>query len=171
MKITPNLIAEIVQAELQMQTYLEDEPRAPVAAAPAPVNDIARLRASLEQSGLHLPPSYAAFLAVCDGMEGYRSGFSLLCVAKVLRPPAATFVRRYPGYARFIIGLGESLEFLAFDPDKAHGDEYDVVFVADDGEETRYDDFEAYLTERLEQVRAAIDRERADRDKPKKARK
>jgi hypothetical protein len=168
MEITKTLIRDIVEAEYELQTFVEDEPMRPVPGAPARAKELASLEAHLRGAGLPFPPSYRSFLAVCNGIEGYRSYFSLLDVAGVMQTPPPTYARRYPVLARFIIGRGDSLEFLAFDSDGAVGEELAVVFVADDGEETRYSNFAEYLTRRLAQVRRALDRERADRKGLKK---
>lgn len=163
MEITEKLIRDIVEAEYTLQQYCEDKPIRPVPGPPATTEELTGLEEYLHKRGLFLPPSYRAFLTISNGLEGFRSYFSLLNAKEVMIPPNPSHQRGYPSLSRFIIGTGNSLEFVAFDPDKVADSEMEVVSVADDGEESRYPDFNQYLHMRLGQLLHAIELERADR--------
>lgn len=165
------LVEEIVDAEFEVQTYVADEPKRPIAGAPATSAQLAKLEAWLAHKGLPFPPSYREFLSAANGIVGFMSGFSLLDAESVMRPPRDSHLRHFPTLARFIVSESKSLEFLAFDADAGSGDELEMVFMADNGEEGRYDSFRAFLAEQLDQLRDEIKQERADRAKLKKKKK
>ena len=163
MKDMKKLVEHVVAAEYELQQYVEDEPVSPIIRKPANPADLERLAAHLAQSGLPLPPSYRRFLSTCDGIQGFMSGFSLSKATEVLKGPTPSQKRNYPAYAPFVIGRGEGLEFLAFDTKARRGDDLELVFVSDEGEESRYDDMTSFLREHLEALMAALAEERGDR--------
>lgn len=168
MAIDKELIQRIVDAEFELQRFVEDEPAQPIPGTPAPASELARLDQHLARDGLACPPSYREFLEVCNGIKGFKSGFSLLPIDGVIKPAPDTFKRRYPALARFMVGRGESLEFIALNPERAVGAELEVVSVADDGNESRYPSFGQYLQARLGQLQRAVDLQRADRKRKKR---
>jgi hypothetical protein len=163
MKITKKLIEDIVKAEFTLQGYTEDDPVRPVPGPPATAAELAALESYLRGQQLPFPPSYREFLTLANGVRGFKSNFSLVSADVVASPPHKSLVRRYPALSRFMIGRGNSLEFIAFDPGKAAGEELEVVSVADNGDESRYPDFGQYLHERLGQLRRSVELEQSDR--------
>ena len=163
MKQMKVLVQRITAAEYELQGYTSDDPREPVPAPPASPGDIGRLASHLARLGLPLPPTYHRFLLACDGIEGFMTHFSLLGVAGLIGGPKPRRMRDYPNYAEFVVGEGESLEFLAFDKRARKGDELEVVFVTDEGDESRYDNMERFLIEHLAALTEELEEERADR--------
>jgi hypothetical protein len=163
MKDMKKLVEQVVAAEYELQQFVEDEPASPIIRSSANPADVDRLAAYLAQLGLPFPPSYRKFLTTCDGIRGFMSHFSLLSVAEILKGPTSSQKRNYPDYAPFVVGRGESLEFLAFDTKKRHGNDMELVFVTDEGEESRYADMSRFLEEHLVALNEALAEERDDR--------
>jgi hypothetical protein len=162
------MLEELVELEFEVQRYSEDEPIKPVLSEPCPASDLQELEAYLQRGGLVFPRSYRQFLSLTNGIVGFKSYFSLVPAVEVTKPPHAGIKRGYPKLAKFVVGRGQSLEFIAFDQSKASGEELEVVSVADDGEESRYPDFATYLSTRLQRLKTMLAREQADRKKLKK---
>jgi hypothetical protein len=163
MKITKKLIQDLVVAEYALQKYTEDEPVQPAPRPPVGKSELETLESYLRGSGLAIPPSYREFLAIANGIVGFKSNFSLVSAGEVTSPPHKSLVRRFSQLSKFMIGRGNSLEFVAFDPDKATDGEMQVVSMSDDGNESRYPDFTLYLNTRLGQLQRALKLEEADR--------
>lgn len=163
MKITEKLIRDLVEAEYTLQGYYDDAPLRPVPGPPASDKELADFESALHSQKLPLPPSYRAFLAVCNGLEHFEPNLSLVRIETVLTPPSASLRRRYPALSRFMIGRGNTLAFIAFDPDTARDGEMEVVWVADDGNEARYPNFAQFMHLQLKRLLEAIDDEQADR--------
>lgn len=165
MKINRKLIDDLAEAEHTRQRYYQDDPPRPQPGPPATDDALARLELHLRKNGVPFPAAYRAFLAVADGVKDFDLNFSLLSADEVRKPPLESLQRRYPSLSKFIIGRSNGLEFMAFDPDTAKKDDMEVVWVADDGQEARYENFAAFLTKRLDRLHAEIKREKADRTK------
>jgi hypothetical protein len=163
MKITKKLIQDLVDSEYALQEYTEDQPVRPVAKPPVSKGELEALESYLRGSNLAIPPSYRDFLSIANGIAGFKSNFSLVSAQEITIPPHRSLVRRYAKLSKFMFGRGNSLEFVAFDPDKATGGEMEVVSVSDDGNESRYPDFAQYLHARLGQLQKALKLEEADR--------
>lgn len=166
MKITRQLIDDIAEAEYTRQKYFQPDPPKPLPGPPATAAELSRLESHLKTQELNFPAPYRRFLEVANGVENFELNFSLLSADEVRKPAIPGLQRGYPSLSRFIIGRSNSLEFLAFDPATLKKtNEMEVVWVSDDGEETRYDDFATFLAQHLEKLRADIKREEADRQK------
>ena len=168
MDVTKKLIEEMVEAEYELQKLVADEPVKPIPRPPASTKELAALEAHLRKAKIPFPPSYRKFLSICNGIDDFMSHFSLLDVAGVMQGPSSNQKKYYPSYAPFVIGKGTSLEFLAFETANPDGDELEVVFVTDEGEESRYADFRQFMVEHLEALHDELESERADRRTLKK---
>lgn len=159
MKITKKVILEITQAEYEVQLGFADKwapAIKPSLGPPASSDALATLGAHLKKEGFFLPKSYGQFLSVCNGIKNFTSNVDLLSIQELNKTPHPSTKRGYPSYARFIIGIANSLEFIAFDPASAGDEEMEVVWINDIGEERRYLNFSIFLNERLKNtVRAA----------------
>jgi hypothetical protein len=167
-EVTKKLIEEMVEAEYELQKFVEDTPVRPVPRQPASARELAALEGYLRKAKLPFPPSYRKFLSICNGIDNFMSNFSLLDIAGVMQGPSPNQKKYYPSYAPFVIGKGISLEFLSFETKNPDNDELEVVFVTDEGEESRYDDFRQFMVEHLEALNTELASERADRKKLKK---
>jgi hypothetical protein len=166
MKITKRLIDDLAEAEQTRQRYYREDPPKPTPGPPATAAAVSALASHLKANGLQCPDSYREFLSVANGVKDFELNFSLLSAEEVPKPPLPSLRRGYPSLSRFIIGRSNSLEFLAFDPDTLEkGGGMEVVWVSDDGEETRYDNFSRFLEQHLEKLREDIKREENDRKK------
>ena len=171
MSTIKELVDETVELEYELQTYFEDEPQRPTPGQPATDDQLNRLAQWLTAQRLPFPPSYREFLATTNGVAGFMAGFSLRDADSVMLPPLDPHRRNYPELSRFIVSESESLEFLAFDVGDPSDEEPGMVFVADTGEDSRYDSFTAFLTEHLAALDSEAKDERADRAKLKKKKK
>jgi hypothetical protein len=163
MKINKKLIQDLVESEYALQEFTEDAPVRPVPGSPVSKNELAALESYLQGVGLTVPPSYREFLAIANGIAGFKSNFSLVSAGEIAISPHKSLTRRFPKLSKFMIGRGNSLEFLAFDPDKVTAGEMEVVSLSDTGDESRYPDFAQYLQTRLDQLQRALKLEKADR--------
>jgi hypothetical protein len=163
MKVTKQLIQDLVEAEHTLQGYVEDAPPRPEPGPPATAKELATLEAYLRERKLPLPPSYRAFLSICNGLKNFKGDVSMVSIKELMHPPHKNLVREYPSLSRFMIGRGDTPEFIAFDPDTAHDGELEVVVVSDVGDESRYPDLNQYLHARLKHIRRSIELEESDR--------
>ncbi len=155
-KITKKLIEDIAKAQHEAQSFYEKDAVRPTPGRPASTKEMAALRSFLRKRGLACPPSYARFLSLANGLSDFSLHLSLVNAAEVTRPPHPAIKRRYPSLGRFVIGRGNGLEFIAFDPDTTHQGEMEVVWVSDVGDEARYTDFGRLLHEYLQGLREAV---------------
>ncbi len=168
MKITKKLIQDIVRAEHTLQglyvamgDYI-DFPllKLPTAGPPATTKELSSLKAYLVKKHLMLPASYASFLMVSNGIKDFGPGsgdsLSLLSIQELMTPPRQSQLRMYPSLSRFNIARGETLEFIAFDPDTLAEGEMEVVSVSAIGEEVRHKNFTEFLFAHLKTVNLQI---------------
>lgn len=163
MKITKQLIQDLVEAEHTLQGYVEEEPPRPEPGPPATAKELATLDTYLRDRKLPFPPSYRVFLSICNGLKNFKADVSLVSIKELMHPPHKNLVRKYPSLSRFMIGRGDTPEFIAFDPDTVRDGEMEVVVVSDIGDESRYHDFDQYLHARLKHVCRSIELEESDR--------
>ena len=168
MAVNKELIQRLVDSEFGLQRYLADEPAEPTPGMPTSADKLAKLDQHLTRNGLACPPSYREFLKVCNGIRAFTLGLSLLPIAEVVKPAPDTFKRRYPALARFMIGRGETLAFIALNPERAVGKELEVVWVADDGEEAHYPNFGQFLEAYVIELEHELALQRADRKRKKR---
>jgi hypothetical protein len=163
------LIRETMDLQYEADTYATDEPTRAVAHEPASSAELARLKQHLRSRGLPLPPSYAQFLRIHNGIERFVPSMldlSLRSVAEVidmeeddrkLQPITPTF--------RFIVGAGDdTATSVGFIPDSADtAGEMKMVMLNESGEPTHYDDFVDFLRDQHSYYAGIVRVSRADR--------
>ena len=163
MTITKKLIQDLVEAGYTLQKYVEDRPVRPEPGPPATAKELANLESYLSERKLPFPPSFREFLTICNGLKDFEPNISLVSIKELMTPPHKSLLKGYPSLSRFMIGRGDTLEFIAFDPETVRDGEMEVVWVSDVGDESRDPDFSQLLRKRLAYFRRCIKREKADR--------
>src|SRR5690242_1080987 len=71
------LIHNTMETQYEVDTLTADEPTRAKPRPPATPEQIARLEQHLGKRGLPLPPSFAQFLRICNGIEDYLPSMRL----------------------------------------------------------------------------------------------
>jgi hypothetical protein len=116
--------------------------------------DFARLERYAARHGTQVPPSFAQFLRITDGIEDYCqvAALSIRSAARVME--SREIDDEWKDFAplhEFVIASGDySSDFIAFDRDhpQATG-ELPVVWIDGRGDRTEFPDFVAFLREQL----------------------
>ena len=157
---------EIVDAVYERDTYYDEHPKRAQMGPPATPAELAELERHL---GVRLPPSYAAFLSLYNGVEGFFDDVPLLSTSELISGRGEwreDIAEIDPDLAKFpFAGSGTSAAgHFVFDTRTVDADgEMPVIHLAADGDKTRYKSFVAYLRKFLKVVKETIAAERADR--------
>ena len=137
--------------ELQRRNAVFDGRNADEGARRAPVSpeDLGLLEEHLQRMGARLPPSYRQLLHISDGVQGFMQfvELSLRSAREIvdLRESDEQWDDEAP-LNDFVFASGETYEFVAFDWRQADAmGEAPVVWVDLRGDETRFDNFEAFV--------------------------
>lgn len=172
MSMTPDQMRQLVEDMLDTQLLADgfsvDQPVRGQPGPPATAADLQRLATHLNGHGLPFPPSYLQFLALFDGIEGFRrlESFDLRSVAVILAEAEddEEELEDFAPVNRFVIGTGYATAVVGFDPSSADAlGEMKVVEYSVDGDATEHASFEAFLQFNLELFREILAREQADR--------
>ena len=163
------LISETMDLQYKADAFLTDEPSRATAHSPATPVEIGRLEQHLRRHGLSLPPSFAQFLRIHNGIEDFipSMGLSLRSTQQIENSHAADawWKGMFPAY-KFIFASGDdSSAVVGFVPETVddHG-EMQVLMKNEDGETTEYGDFDKFLQDQLAYYSDVVDARQADRD-------
>ncbi len=164
-----DLIEATMAAQYEADTYSDDEPTHAHRHPPATDAEIASLEDWLRARGLPLPPSYAQFLRLNNGIDDYIASMELSMRSSAdIEASEARDANRADMTAayRFIFASGEhttaAIGFVAGTED-AHG-EMAVEFLSEADDINNYQSFEGFLRDMLRFYQEVIQGERADRD-------
>jgi len=162
------LIQETMSAQYQADSFSDDMPSRATPHAPAKPQEIARFADDLRTRGLSLPPSFAQFLRIHNGIENYIPSMelSLRSMQQIERASGrdSAWKEISPAH-RFVFASGNTSAFAGFVPEtEDQRGEMQVVMITDSGDITNYKDFEDFMKDQLEYYRSVIRAERADRD-------
>ena len=163
---------EVVEATMAAQyeadTYSADEPTHAHRHPPATEAEIARLCGWLQSRGLALPPAFAQFLRLNNGIDDYipSMGLSMRSIAAIEAAANAdeNLAEMTEAY-RFVFASGEHssavVGFVA--GSEAASGEMAVQMLTESDDINRYDSFEEFLRDILSFYRDVVQGERADR--------
>jgi hypothetical protein len=145
------MLEETLQAHARNTAFRTKSP-APVAALQKPVSPgvLAQLERHCQRIGIALPPSFRQFLLISDGLPGYMEyvRMSLRSAEQIMAsaPEDEYEWDEYDPLHKFVIGSGDTMEFIAFDERSIDpAGEPAVVWVDLRGGETTYANFEDLL--------------------------
>jgi hypothetical protein len=160
------LIQSTMKAQYEADTYSSDEPTEASPHSPASPEAIGRFEESLNRRGLPLPPSFAQFLSLHNGIDDYVRGLSIRSIQAIeesrekdMRWKETTSI--YP----FIFADGEYTSSIAgFVPgtEDACG-EMNVLVLSERGEPNEYESFGEFLEDQLSFYLDVLEAEKADR--------
>jgi hypothetical protein len=158
------LVDDIVKTKEILNGFYGIEPARPVPGAPAPSKELDALEKTLRRRGLPFPPSYRAFLAAHNGIEGFNAALNLVSAKAVTEPVDKALESDFPTLSKFVIARGNTPEFISLDPETAKGDgEMEVVWVMGDGGQFRYPNFGTFLRSLHDELQKTLAQEEADR--------
>lgn len=162
------LIETTMATQYEADTYSADEPTHAHRHPPATEAEIARLEVWLRSRGLSLPPSFAQFLRLNDGIDDYipSMGLALRSIAGIEAAAGSdeNLAKMTAAYS-FVFASGEDssavVGFVAGSED-ATG-EMPVEMLTESDDINRYGSFEKFLRDILKFYRDVVQGERADR--------
>ena len=161
------LIQATMEAQYEADTYSADEPTRAKPHPPASPEEINAFEAHLHSRQLTLPPSYAQFLRLHNGIDDYVRGLSIRSIQQVehLRERDVGWRNISPIY-QFIFASGEETSSIAgFIPgSEDERGEMKVVVLSEQGEPNEYRDFEGFLKDQLHFYQDVLQAERAERE-------
>lgn len=158
------VIQHIVEARQTLRDFYSIRLPVPVPNPPVSANELAALEEGLRRRKLPFPPSYRAFLTVCNGILAFDGRLDLLSTKQVLEPVDASLKTDFPMLSKFVIGSGNTSAFISFDPETvSKSDEMEVVWVMEDGGEFRYPDFRTLLQMYRDELQKNLAQKEADR--------
>jgi hypothetical protein len=159
------VIKEIVAAQQTLgDFYPIRRQHVPRPSPPASAAEVDALEKALRVRGLHVPPSYKAFLAASNGFEAFDTRLNLFSAKQVLEPVDASLKSDFPTLSKFVVAGGNTSAFISFDPDTADKTgEMEAVWVAEDGGEFRYPSFGELLQQYRDELQKTVAKEQADR--------
>jgi hypothetical protein len=164
------LIQETIDAKYALDNYSYDNPVRAVANSPASNADLIELEAALRERGVPMPPSYRQFLMIHNGILHFfeDEDLALLSTQDVIKAAHSVREKDFPGLSSFVIGAGDTPEFISFDATTAAADgEMEVVHVAGDGNQMRSDDLIQFFRQYYTYITDNLRLEREDREELK----
>jgi hypothetical protein len=158
------VIDDLVNTQESVNKLYGIKPARPKPAGPASPGDLNALEKYLAQRGLPFPPSYRALLEMHDGIKAFEGRLDLRSVKEVMQAPSRGMTLDFPTLSQFVIGSGNTPNFISFDPETAKKNgEMEVVWVMGDGGQFHYKDFGAFLRAFRDQLRKTLADEQRDR--------
>jgi len=163
------LIAATMAAQFEADTYSDDQPTRATAHPPATGKQLERLEAALKARGLAMPPSFAQFLRIHDGIDDFLPSLELsLRSCDAIIDSVAADIAEWQTVStahKFVFASGPTTAFAGFLPESvdARG-EMRIVLMTDAGEPTNYSNFEQFLEDQLSYYRDVLRGEAADRE-------
>ena len=161
------LIQDIMEAQYEADRFSDDLATRATAHPPATSEELERLRQHLTSRGLSLPPSFAQFLRIHNGIADFLPSMELSLRSADMIEGACesdTEWKHISPAHRFVFASGDTAAFAGFVPDTADEQgEMRIVMVTESAETTEYDNFEEFLSDQLDYYNDVINAERADR--------
>ena len=160
------LIQSTMRAQYEADTYSSDDPTEATPHPPASDEEIQRFEESLNRRGLPLPPSFAQFLRLHNGIDEYVRGLSIRSIQAMEASrekdrrwkdttPIHEFIFADDEYSSSIAG------FVPGTQDERG--ELNVIVLSDRGEPNEYRDFTAFLQDQLSFYLGVLKAEKAER--------
>jgi hypothetical protein len=148
------LLDRLIEAKYKENSFFYDKPIKPKPGEPPSKLELQQLESHLVKKGFKVPYSYKQYLSIYNGIENlFDRKFSLLSISEIVKEEFEILeenIEEFPSCCEFVIGAGDTPEFIGFDVSKFSGnDGYQVVWIADNGEEWRLNSFEDFLTNYL----------------------
>lgn len=164
-----SLLDSVIEAKYQENTFFYDDPIRPKPGPPASENDLRELDAFLGSKGLRAPKDYRLFLSIYNGIENLLSpDCSLLTIAGVIAARYGIIEEladEFPNCVEFVIGAGNTPEFVGFDIGTGSADgDYEVAWVTGDMNEWRSNSFRDFLARYLAILEKRVSAQKKDRE-------
>jgi hypothetical protein len=160
------LVQDTIEAKYALDSYSYDDPVRAVANLPASDAELIELEATLRERGVRMPPSYRQFLTIHNGILHFLDDedLALLSAQEVVKATHSVREKDFPGLSKFVIGAGNTPEFISFDTTTQGDDgEMEVVHVAGDGDQSRSEDLVQFFRQHYTYITDNLRLERKDR--------
>lgn len=161
------LLDQTLAAQSKNARFHRPQPPDAHLSTPASQADLSLLAGHAARLGTRIPPSYAQFLRLTDGIDDYMQ------LQRLSLRPAKGIVDAQEEDAEwddfeplheFVIASGDTSDFIAFDYTRADdAGEMPVVWIDGRGDRTEFDDFVAFLRAQLEFQQSLLMANEADR--------
>lgn len=163
-----DLVDQIIEAEYKVNSFYDEQPTRPKGNKSASNLELEQLDSHLAKKGFIAPDIYIKMLSVYNGVENlFADSFSLMSINEVIEEDYGILdemIDDFPSCCEFVIAGGNTTEFIGFDISESSEDGgYQVVWVSDEGDEWRSENFEAFLKDYLLQLESNILSQEKDR--------